>query len=103
MRITRIDGRWVITCRRNRTWEPIEAWQVESVRKNVSERELGRWGADGRQVLEWFELGDVRAGLYDAAETEIPVVEAQATPWQRALGWVRAFLGNPSPYRLVGC
>jgi hypothetical protein len=105
MRIKKVNGRWVVRCSRRGAvgWEPIEAWQVESVEVSGSSRQSLEWGRDGAAILGWFELGETRAELYEGKCTEPPVVEAQATPWQRAVGWARELLGAGSHYRLVGC
>ena len=103
MRITKVNGYWVLRGERHATWEPIEAAQIEEVRGHDEPTDCRLGGKGGAQALRWFQLGDTRSDFYQDPFGETPVMEAQATPWERAISWMRTLFGSPSPYRLVGC
>ncbi len=100
MRITKIKGCWVLRGERRSTWEPIEASQIEEVRRHGEQEESKQWGEGGRQALRWFELGEIKSGLYQDPFGESASIEVHATPTQRAMSWFRSLIGGPSPYRL---
>ena len=62
---------------------PVEPWQVLSVERLPGDREFELWGEDGRRVLAWFDLGDVRNSL-------VPPDGNGAPPslWERLKTWV---------------
>ncbi|MFH2010528.1 MAG: hypothetical protein ABI333_28265 [bacterium] len=72
-------------------WEPVEASQIISIAR-LDDTETARWGADGGQVLEWFDHGDLMhawpmktaAGL-DYEDGGAPHGIARLTAWFRGL------------------
>ena len=61
---------------------PVEPWQILSVERLPGDREFEQWGSDGREILAWFDLGDVRDDLSESS-TRQPTPSA----WSRVVRW----------------
>ncbi len=73
---------------------PVEGWQVVAVERLPGDRECDAWGRDGRRVLEWFDLGDLRDALAEEAWPGIGGRE-RAGSWARFRAWLRSLLFPP--------
>ncbi len=82
-----------------RRWEQVEPWQILSVQR-LDTAELERWGADGGQVLEWFDKGELLSAwpVGDPAE---PLAEPPARGLARALSWLKSLLTRPESLDLA--
>lgn len=101
MRITKVKGCWILRGERRSTWEPIEASQIEEVRRLGEKEESKKWGREGKIALRWFELGETRSGLYQ--EPSIVAEHEKAGTAERAVGFVRSLIRGPASYRFEGC
>lgn len=80
------------------TWEPVEAWQVLSIHR-INEAEPAEWGADGNQVLEWFDRGDLVAW---PLAPDAPNPEHAPPSWlTKARMRLRAWLRHPEELELL--
>ena len=84
--------------------EPIEPWQIISVERVEEDEEPAAWGRDGRDVLAWFDLGEVREQFDEPSQVaQLEDIEPEVpAKVPRILQWFRSLLVGSPRYRLAG-
>jgi hypothetical protein len=85
------------------SWEPVEAWQIVSVER-LDAQEYARWGADGDQVVAWFDRGDLEswAAMNRWTDALTPSTRPQRRGWRRWVARLRDWIVAPQRWELAG-
>ncbi len=81
--------------------EPIESWQIIAVERIDEDDEPDRWGADGRNVVAWFDLGEAREQIETHFDGAARFQEQRQERLSRLLTWFRTVVFGAPRYRLV--
>jgi len=80
-------------------WQPVEAWQIVSIER-LDERECRCWGADGAQIVEWFDRGDL-ATCSTSSHWSAAFAVPRRRGWRRWVARLRAWLTPPGRWELA--